>query len=373
MTSPASAAGPRETDRPIVVVGGGYAGVHADREIRRRRAHSVVVDTTGDHDFVTRLAAVAGGTAPVDDASVPLADLGAEVVVGTVTDVADDAVTLADGSTVEAAAVIVTTGASPARPPIDGIDSAAVLRTAQDALALRVDLADRDQVVVIGAGATGVQLAAALSAARSDVAVTIVEAGERLLPAMSPRISSNAARILRSRGVELVLSTSVDSIDDEGVDAGRSRLSGRPVWAGGDRPRGTFGLPGDDDGAIRVGSDLAVAERSAVFAAGDVVRHVDAAGTPLPPSAQVATQAGAVAGANAARLVSGRPTRPADLAHQGWVLDLGGRRGVADLVGIPLADPIADLIPPFLHTAIDTKHLLEVGGIEQVLRRAVGW
>lgn len=145
------------------------------------------------------------------------------------------------------------------------------------------------------------------------------------------------------------------------------------MWAGGDRPCATFGLPTDDAGAIRVGDDLVVVDRRRVFAAGDAVRHVDRSGDLLPPSAQVATQAGAAAGVNAVRLVAGRPTRFVDLVHQGWVLDLGGRRGLADLVGVPLADPFADLIPPLLHTAIDTKHLLEIGGVEAVIRRAVGW
>ena len=48
----------------VLVVGGGYAGVHAARSVIRAGRRAFIIDPTGQHDFVTRLAAVAGGTAP---------------------------------------------------------------------------------------------------------------------------------------------------------------------------------------------------------------------------------------------------------------------------------------------------------------------
>ena len=56
----------------VLVVGGGYAGVHAARWVIRAGRRAFVIDPSGRHDFVTRLAAVAGGAAPAGDASASL-------------------------------------------------------------------------------------------------------------------------------------------------------------------------------------------------------------------------------------------------------------------------------------------------------------
>ncbi len=98
------------------------------------------------------------------------------------------------------------------------------------------------------------------------------------------------------------------------------------------------------------------------FAAGDVAAHVASDGSVLPMSAQIAVQAGEAAGANAARVIGGREPREATLSHRGWVLDLSGQRGIAEVAGITLAGPFADLIPPFLHEAIDLKTLFDMAG-----------
>ena len=98
------------------------------------------------------------------------------------------------------------------------------------------------------------------------------------------------------------------------------------------------------------------------FAAGDVAEHRSDDGERLPMSAQIAVQAGDAAGANAARVVRGDEPKPTSLAHQGWVLDLSGQRGIAEIGGLSLSGPFADLIPPFLHDAIDLKTLFGMGG-----------
>ncbi len=101
-------------------------------------------------------------------------------------------------------------------------------------------------------------------------------------------------------------------------------------------------------------------------------------------SAQVAVRAGTAAGRNAARRINGAQTRPVSLTQIGWVMDLGGRRGLAELGPLPvlkldlggrrlalgpfpLAAPILDLVPPLLHDGIDAKNLLEITGLGALL------
>ena len=348
----------------VLVVGGGYAGLHAVRAVERLGVDATVIDTSGDHDFVTRLAAVAGGATPVEDARRPLARFADRVEVGSVIAVADGSVELADGRHIEADAVVVTAGARPSRPPIAGLDHAVGLRTADDAISLRGAIAASSSVVVIGGGATGVQLAGAVAHAHPEIAVHLVEVDRRLLAGLPDALGAGAARILASRGVEIHLGRPVDRISPDGVHVAGTFIDGLVVWAGGfaaDAAR--LGVPTNDKGRIVVDADLRIAGMQRTFAAGDIAAHLDARGRTLAMSAQVAVQAGTVAGRNAARVVRDEPTEPAKLQQLGWVLDLSGRRGLAQIGPIAFADPVADRLPPLLHDVVDLKTLLEIGGV----------
>lgn len=348
----------------VVVVGGGYAGLHAVRAVERGGIDVAVIDRSGEHDFVTRLAAVAGGSAPVHDARQRLGRFARRVEVGSVVAVGDGAVELADGRHIEADAVVVTAGAESSRPPIEGIEHAARLRTADDALALRAAVTSAASVVIIGGGATGVQLAGAVAHANPEILVHLVEVESNVLAGLPAGLGAGAARILADRGVDLHLGHPVDRIGPDGVHVDGDFIAGLVVWAGGftaDAAR--LGVPTTDDGRIAVDADLRVAGMQRTFAAGDVAAHVDRHGDMLPMSAQIAVQAGTVAGRNAARVVRDEPTESAVLQQLGWVLDLAGRRGLAQLGPLVLASPIVDLIPPLLHDAIDLKNLIEIGGL----------
>jgi NADH dehydrogenase FAD-containing subunit len=329
-----------------------------------------VVDRTGRHDFVTRLAAVAGGTAPVQDSSGPLGSFVDRVVVGSVVKVADGSVTLSDGRIIHADAVVVTAGSSASHPPIDGIECAHRLRSAEDALTLRGAIEHAPSMVIVGGGATGVQLAGAAAVAHRSLTIHLVEATSRLLAGMPDAFSSAAARILGDRNVDIHLGSQVERITERGAIVDGVLLEGLVVWAGGFSALASrYGLTAADDGRIHVDETLRVVGSSRTFAAGDIAAHRDRAGAPLPMSAQVAVRAGAAAGRNAAHAVRGEPLERVELRQIGWVMDLGGRRGLAQVGPIGLTAPLADLVPPLLHDAIDLKDLLEVGGL-RALRHA---
>ncbi len=356
--------GRSERRRGVLVVGGGYAGLHAVRAVERLGVDVTVVDRSGDHDFVTRLAAVAGGSAPERDARQSLDRFVRNVEVGSVVSVHDGAVELADGRRIEADAVVITAGAESSRPPIDGIEHATGLRTADDARALRTAIAATTSVVIIGGGATGVQLAGSVAHSHPDVLVHLVEAESHLLAGLPIGLGRGAERILGGRGVELHLGHAVDRIDPDGVQVDGVFIEGYVVWAGGfaaDAAR--LGVPTTDDGRIAIDADLRIAGMQRTFAAGDIAGHVDRQGNTLPMSAQVAVQAGTAAGRNAARLVRDEPIESAALRQLGWVLDLAGRRGLAQLGPLVLAGPVLDLVPPVMHHAVDLKDLIEIGGL----------
>ena len=347
----------------VLVVGGGYAGLHAAKAVAERDVPVTVLDPTGRHDFVTRLAAVAGRTASRRDASQPLESFGHPTMTGRVARVTDGTVELDDGRTLTADAVVVCTGSAANEPDIEGIEHARTLRSADDALALRSELESADAVTIVGGGATGVQLAGAISASEVVATVRLVEAESRLLSTMAAESSKGATRILVERGVDVRTGASVERLTADGAVVDGEELAGLVVWAGGFTPRSDgVDAPLRDDGRVVVDEVLRVDGMHRTFAAGDVAAHVDPGGAALPMSAQVAVQAGEAAGANAARLVLGRELEPANVSHQGWVLDLSGQRGIAEIAGVTLAAPFADLVPPFLHDLIDLKTLFGMGG-----------
>ncbi|MGB3734992.1 MAG: FAD-dependent oxidoreductase [Ilumatobacter sp.] len=348
----------------VLIVGGGYAGVHTARSVRRAGRSASVVDPTGRHDFVTRLAAVAGGTAPTSDAAAPLSDFADDVIIGSMTAVRDGEVDLSDGTTLTADAVVITAGAVPITPPIDGIEHAYPLRTEADALELRAEIETCDAVVIVGGGATGVQLAGAIAAAQPRTAVTIVDVSDRLLAGMGKASGRDAARILCERGVSIRLGSEVDEILEHGVLIDGEATDGLPVWAGGFAARADqFGLPANDEGRLLVDRFLRVEGWTKTFAAGDIALHLTEDGDELPMSAQIAVQAGDAAGRNAVRTLRGDALDRADLGHRGWVLDLGGNRGLAEVGPVALTAPFLDLLPPTLHWGIDMKHLIETRGL----------
>ncbi len=354
----------------VLIVGGGYAGVHAARMVRRAGRCATIVDPTGRHDFVTRLASVAGGSAPVSDAATPLSSFADDVVVAEMTQVRDGEVDLADGTTLTADVVIVTAGAVPIAPAVVGIEHAAPLRTEDDAIALRRKIDSNDSVVIVGGGATGVQLAGAIAATDPTTTVTVIDGSDRLLAGMSAASGRDAMRILRERGVAIRLGSDVDEISRFGVTVDGETIAGLPVWAAGFEARADdFGLPVDDAGRVLVDRFLRVERWTNTFAAGDIALHTASNGDELPMSAQIAVQAGEVAGRNAVRVMRGDTLDRARLGHRGWVLDLGGNRGIAEVGPVALTAPFLDLFPPALHWGIDMKHLIETRGLAGIADR----
>ena len=103
----------------VLIVGGGYAGLHAATALDRAGVPMSVVDADSVHGFITRLAGVAAGTVPEGDAFAPFRELGFSVAEQRVCRVDDGRVTFDDGTAIEASSVIVAAGsvaATTARP-----------------------------------------------------------------------------------------------------------------------------------------------------------------------------------------------------------------------------------------------------------------
>jgi len=131
------------------------------------------------------------------------------------------AVALSDGSSVDAAGIVVATGAAPRHLRNEPSHGVHVLRTMDDCLALRADLeAEPDRVVVIGAGFIGAEVAATCRG--RGLQVTMIEAAPAPLGRVLPgELGAFIADLHREHGVDVRLGVGVDALEADG--AGRVR------------------------------------------------------------------------------------------------------------------------------------------------------
>lgn len=372
MNTNTSPSRPRVSRPRAVIVGGGTAGAHAASILHRRDIDLTIVEPTGTHQFLTRLAAVAGGTQPASDAAAPLREMfDATIVEACAVDATGSTVTLDTGVTLDADAVLLTTGAEPADAPIEGLESALALRSAAHAMTIRDRLPSSDAVVIVGGGPTGCQLAGAIARAHRDIAVMLVEYADQLMPAFGSRLGRHARKILTDRGVTVRLESEAEKVAEDSVVVGGETLNGTVIWAGGfEASMQSFGST--TDGRLDIDVHGRVAGHETLFAAGDAAAHRDDSGELHAMSAQIAAQAGRRAGRTIAALLAGDELRPMKLHDRGWVADLGGGVGVAELFGVSLATAWLDRLVPPLHHIIDLRNLYQLGGLDLVRRYRPG-
>jgi NADH dehydrogenase FAD-containing subunit len=180
--------------------------------------------------------------------------------------------------------------------------------------------------VLVGAGPTGVEMAAALAVMvhttlRSEfrridplsARIVLVDMGNRVLGTFAEDLSEAAKRRLVKLGVEVRLGHGVDQIDEDGVIVAGERIASRTViWTAGVAPSPAgkwLGMETDRAGRVKVQPDLTVPGHPEVLVVGDTA-SLPQDGKPLPGVAQVAMQQGRYAGKLIRRRVEGKPVLP---------------------------------------------------------------
>jgi NADH:quinone reductase (non-electrogenic) len=367
----------------IVVVGGGFAGYEAARGLLERVGDSadvVVVNPTNYFLYLPLLPEVAAGLLDPRRLTVPLADVlpGAQIVVGSVekadfdarrltyTDTEDreheltyDRLVLAAGSVNK---LLPIPGVAENAHGFRGIPEAVYLR---DHIARQIELADatddpaereaRLTFVVVGAGYTGTEVAAqgplitrALIKHHPRLADArcrwlLLDVAARVLPELDERLSRTSDRVLRERGVEVLMGTSVAESMYASVRLtdGTEVPTRTLVWCVGVRPDPlvtAIGLP-TEKGRVTVDEYLNVPGHPEIFACGDVAAVPDLTrpGQVTAMTAQHATRQGKQAARNVAASL-GHGVRAAYRHNDlGFVVDLGGTKAAANPLHVHLS------------------------------------
>jgi len=393
----------------VLVVGTGFAGYHCLRGLERAlppdAADLVAVNPTDYMLYVPLLPEVAGGTLDPRRVAVPLRPkLPRTRLVqahATSVDLGERTCTAVDveGRTqvVEWDRIVLTSGSVTRLMSLPGVaEHAFGFKSVAEAVFLRdhvlrqVELAEqaddpaeraaRTTFVVVGAGYTGTELVAqgmqlTKAARRGRSALpplrwVLVDLAPRVLPGLDERLSGPAERVLRERGVDVRLETSVSEVTGTCVKLtdGTEIPTRTVVWCVGVRPDplvSSVDLP-TEKGRLVVGQDLSVPGHPHVFAAGDVAAVPDVynGGKPTPMTAQHAERQGRLAGRNVAASLGYGECRPYRHRDLGFVVDLGGGQAVADPLHVPLTGWPAKVVAR-------GYHLLAMPGNR--LRVAVDW
>jgi NADH dehydrogenase len=397
----------------IVVLGGGFGGVEAARQLERRLRHRTEVEITlvsRDNFFLftPMLHEVAASDVDITHIVSPLRALlhRTAIVVGEVQsiDLQRKVVRLIHGDDAHSHELqydqlLITLGSTTNFYGLPGLEHHAVtMKTLGDAIHLRnrvigaLEQASTEcetgaegllTIVVAGGGFAGVETVAAVNdfmrealtfyprLRQADVRLLLVHAGPHILPELGEELGVYAARKLTSRGVEIRTETRVAAVHPDTVTfSDGTRVASRLlVWTAGTSPHPLLqALPcALDRGRVVVDGTLAVPGWPGVWALGDCAVVPDATtGKPHPPTAQHALREARTAAANIHAAIDGRAAVPFAFRTIGQLAAIGRRTGVARIFGVKFSGFLAWWL-------WRTIYLSKLPRFEKKIRVALDW
>jgi NADH dehydrogenase len=368
-----AARGSVASPKHVVIVGGGFAGLGCARALAGKDGvHVTLIDQHNYHQFQPLLYQVATSQLAATEIASSLRTAfhehaNVDVKLGRVTEVDPSAHTVrtAQGETIEGDILVLAAGAQANFFDVPGAaEHAFPLYSLADAERLRTRMlvlfedADRDPTlidrgaldfVIVGAGATGTELAGAMADMINDTmpeeyhdlavdraSVQVVDHGNVVLGGFSDRAHRYASQALTERGVQLRLGNGVERVAADHVvlsDGGMIK-SHCAAWAGGVKaasPAQASGLPQGRGGRIDVEPDLTVPGFPGVYVVGDIANIPGPDGEALPQLGSVALQSGTCVAESILAEISGEPRRTFHYKDKGIMAMIGRGAAVAEV------------------------------------------
>ncbi|MEU9051082.1 NAD(P)/FAD-dependent oxidoreductase [Streptomyces sp. NPDC048384] len=366
---------PQRAKPHVVIVGGGFGGVGAARELDRHLgrgldAHVTLISDSNFLLFTPLLVGVASSTVEARHVSAPVrAGLGhASFLHGRVASIDTQTRNAYVSAGKEGMLrvpydqLVLAVGAVPHFFDLPGVgEHAFAMKSVEDATRLRnqvlgaLERADLEPdpaeqatlltFVVAGGGFAGTELVAELFDLVHDVLhfyprlhglrprFVIVHAGERLLPELSPQLGLYAQRKLGGRGIEFRLGARVSkaTAEDITLDSGETIPTRTLAWTAGNRPNPLVQQVMPPPLAVQ--PTMQVPGIPGLWALGDCARIPDLAGGFHPPTAQHAIREGKAVAKNIAAVLRGRRPVPFRFGGLGVLVSLGHRTAAGEIGG----------------------------------------
>jgi NADH dehydrogenase len=383
----------------VVILGGGFAGLHAAQALKRAPLDITLIDRRNYHLFQPLLYQVATGSLSPGEIAAPLRGIlskqkNTQVLLGEAVDIDPTAkqISLKDGATIPYDSLIVASGSQGSyfghdewkvwAPGLKSVEDATTIRhkilLAFEAAERTTDPVERAAwltFVIVGAGPTGVELAGALSEIANhtlkhdfrsirpqDARILIVDGGQRTLATYPEDLSKSAERQLCKLGARIRTGVTVTGVDEDGVTlktaTGQDHIASHTViWAAGVAATEfartlakRTATETDRAGRLKVAPDLTIPNFPDIYVVGDLALLNGKDGKPLPGVAQVAMQGGKYAARAIAGKAQGKPAQPPfHYFNKGDIAVIGRAAAVADVFGVHLSGFIAWLVWLFVH------------------------
>jgi NADH dehydrogenase len=382
----------------VTVLGAGYAGAGAVKELQKRAGPDVSITWVADVDYHLVLHEshrIIRDPAAAEKIKIPvreIADHSTEFVRGEVTNVDTDerVVELADGDTVDYDYCLVALGSQTAFFGIQGLkEYSLTLKSADDAMAIHDAVADAandatrsdpTDVIVGGAGLSGIQSAAEIAKYRDEnrapIDIHLVEGLDSIFPGNDPEVQGALRKRLEALDVNILTGEFIGEVDEDTVYIGEDGEMDYDVllWTGGITGRDALGETDVDKehNRLQTGQNFQSTD-DRVFAVGDSALVEQPGEDPAPPTAQAAWQAAETAAENVVRAIEGRRLESWVHEDQGTVISVGDKAVAHDVRAFGISAPVTTFggtPAKFLKKAIAAKWIADVASFQ---RAASAW
>jgi NADH dehydrogenase len=215
--------------------------------------------------------------------------------------------------------------------------------------------------VVIGGGATGVEVASELHELVHEVLapdypninphrirIVLVDRNEQILKELDPALRRTARKKLAELRIEVINNVKAQEITADKVilDDGREIETENAIWTAGFRASeklDDLGLPHDARTGLKVDAYMRVEGYDNVWGIGDCAATIEKDGNPVPPNAQAATQEGRAVASNVLAAIDHRELEPFDYKPLGQLVEMGSEFAVNEVLGIKFSGLMAAL------------------------------
>ncbi len=371
----------------VVVLGSGYAGAGTIKSLESALDGEADVTWIAEHDYHLVLHEshrCIRDPSVKEKISIPVDDIKSrdtEFIQAEVTEVDTDerTVHLDDGETVDYDYVLIGIGSQTAFFGIEGLEKYShTLKGLDDALGIHEDItqqaeaatpSDPVQVVIGGAGLSGIQTAGEVAELRDEenypIDIHLVEGLDEVLPNSDPDLQGALRDRLEARGVNIMCGEFIGEVDEETVYIGDETELDYDVlvWTGGITGREAAektGVDKDDrSNRLHAEQDFQTTDPR-VFAIGDCALVDQPGDDPAPPTAQAAWQAAEVAGKNIAREIRGQPLKKWKYKDKGTVVSVGESAVAHDVYVVPVFETFGGFPAKFLKKAIAARWIKDV-------------
>jgi NADH:ubiquinone reductase (H+-translocating) len=382
----------------VVIVGGGFGGLYAAKELGRAPVEVTLIDKRNFHLFQPLLYQVATGTLSPADISSPLRGIlsgnkNTTVLMDEVIDIDPEQKKVRlQGGEVDYDTLVIATGVShhyfgndhwkPTAPGLKTVEDALEMRrrifVAFEAAEKETDPEKRKAwltFVIVGGGPTGVELAGAIAELAfhtlkqdfrnintHEAQILLLEGLDRILPPYPPDLSEKAAQSLSQLGVTIRTKTLVTNIENNVVTAKQGdQIEEIPaqtvLWAAGVKASAVgkvleqrAGATLDRVGRVVVEPDLSIAQQPDIFVIGDLSLYTHQDNKPLPGVAPVAVQEGQYVARLVGERLKGQTLPPFRYSDAGSMAVIGQNKAVASLPGqVKFSGAIAWFLWIFAH------------------------